>query len=375
VTSVAIVPACSRRERRRFVRLPAQLYRDQPRWMPLLERDVRRAMDVRHNPFHAEAIAEHFVARDSAGHVLGRVSATIHPAFIRRHGPIAFFGHFECVDDATVAAALLARVEGWALERGFDHVAGPYSYTGTQEAGVLLSSDDAPAAGLLRPFSHAYYPALLEDAGYEVRCRAFSFTWTRDQHGDRIADLRRWADEAAAGTRLTTRGVDMRDFDREVDRLCEVYNRSFHRHPETAEISLATFRHQAHEMRQVVDPDLVRLVEDEGRLVAFALLLPDAAAAMRALDGHLNPLRLLQAQRLVRSSRDAVVVMIGVEPRSFGAGLGRVLAGEIVRCVDEGRYDTLHTTWIHERNWASRAIAERVGAAPAMTYALYEKRI
>jgi hypothetical protein len=344
--------------------------------MPLLERDVLHAMDARHNPFHTEAIAEHFVARDGGGMVLGRVSATIHPAFIRRHGPIAFFGHFECIDDAMVAGALLARVEGWALERGFHHVAGPYSYTGTQEAGVLLPwGESTAAAGLLRPFSQAYYPALLEGAGYGVRCRAFSFSWTRDQHGGRISELRRWADEAAAGTRLTTRGIDMREFDREVDRLCEVYNRSFHRHPETAEISLATFRHQAHEMRQVVDPDLVRLVEDDGRLVAFALLLRDAAAAMRCLDGRMNPLRLLEAQRLIRTSREAVVVMIGAEPRSFGAGLGRVLAGEIVRCVDEGRYDTLHTTWIHERNWASRAIAERVGAAPAMTYALYEKRI
>lgn len=122
-------------------------------------------MDAARTPCHREAHIEHFVARDSGGECVRRISATIHPAHMRRHGPAAFFGHFECNYNARAAQHLLAAVEGWAQERGVAWVHGPCSYAMTQQAGLQVDGFGDPSI-VLQPHNPPYYAELRHAAGY-----------------------------------------------------------------------------------------------------------------------------------------------------------------------------------------------------------------
>src|SRR5574342_1401980 len=142
MSAIEVLPVRTRRDIRDFVNAASVVYRSDPAWVPPLRRTVRHTISADRNPFHREALIEHFVARDKAGIVRGRIAATVHAAYIQRYGPRAFFGFFECTPDQEVAAALLGAVETWAARRQMDSVAGPYTYTGTQEMGLLVSGFD-----------------------------------------------------------------------------------------------------------------------------------------------------------------------------------------------------------------------------------------
>lgn len=60
--AVEIKPVGSRSELNAFIRLPWQLYRGEPNWVPPLLMDVRKRLDRKRNPFFQHAEAEYFLA-------------------------------------------------------------------------------------------------------------------------------------------------------------------------------------------------------------------------------------------------------------------------------------------------------------------------
>jgi hypothetical protein len=98
-------------------------------------------MSPKKNPLFAEADIAYFVAVDNMGTPLGRISATVHHDYNRRFGEDhAFFGFFECEQRSDVSKALFEAVERWAWSRDKRTLLGPYSYTSTQDAALLLEN-------------------------------------------------------------------------------------------------------------------------------------------------------------------------------------------------------------------------------------------
>jgi hypothetical protein len=380
VTAVEVQAVSGRRDRRAYVRVPEALHGADTAWVAPLRRSVNRAMSVRHNPFHHEAAVEHFVAygRGADRRPLGRVAAVIHPAHMDRYGPRAFFGFFETAPDEEVAAALLGAVERWAVERGVFRVAGPYSYTATQEIGLLTDGfDQVPA--VMQPHNPDYYPDLLKACGYERAFDMTCYTWRLGENPGGEDRLLAGGEEILRRHGLTVRSVRMSRYAEELESLRRIYNRSFAQHPQLVPISRPVFSAQAAELRAIIDPRLARIVERDGKPVAFALLVPDLNQVLKAAGGRITPrLALRLATRRdyrLRGVDAAVIVMIGALPEFGGAGFGRVLAGQIVEIARGGHYPVIHTTWIHEDNRWSRVLARKLGSEPSRYYSVFERSI
>ncbi len=377
MADIQVQPVRGRRLRNSYLAVPSLVYRDDPAWVPQLRRSARRMMIPRHNPFHHEACVEHYIARDGRkGTALGRVAAVIHPAYVQRYGSRAFFGFFESVPDQRVASALLRTVEGWAAERGTQVVAGPYSYTSTQEVGLLVDGFGTPPA-LMQPHNPPYYADLLRECGYKTSFESTCYAWEVGQRPDVEDRILAKGDAVARRHGLSVRGVDMRRYDTELESLRRLYNRSFAAHPELTPISRPVFRAQAADLRSIVDPELVRVVQHDGQPVGFVLLVPDLFELLRGGSGRITPglaARLaVRRDYRVRGIGSAVVVMMGAAPEYVGKGLGRVLAAELVRIGRGGRYPRIDTTWVHEQNRWCLALVGQMQSAPAKRYAVFER--
>ncbi len=374
--TVTAVPVRSARDRRDFVALPQRVYGRDARWIAPPAASVRHAMDPGRNPFHREAAIEHFIARDARGTCVGRIAAIIHPAHIRRHGTKAFFGCFELIDDVTVARSLLAKVEAWAEERGIRIVQGPCSYAMTQEAGLLLDGYEQPPA-LLQPYNPAYYGRLLREAGYEVAFHMSTFQVARGSAA--VTEAIRRGGVATAQLGLTARPIDMTRFDEELERIRVCYNLAFAAHPETAAISREVFAEQAGEMKAIVDPRLVRVVEREGVPVAFSVAVPNVFEILAPTQGRLSLGLILRWRQLMKRVRSMVVIMIGGDPEvselraGSAVGMGSCLAAQVGHALDAGPYHTVHTTWIHEDNWRAQALMRAIGAKRTRRYGIFER--
>ena len=377
MTSIEVQPVRGLRDVRQYVAAPQAVYRADPVWVPPLRRTIRRAMSTRHNPFHQEAAVGHFVARER-GRVVGRIAAIVQPTYVDRYGPRAFFGFFESVPDKRVAEALLCTAECWAAEQGMAAICGPYSYTATQEAGLLVDGFDEPSA-LMQPYNPPYYADLLHACGYQPAFEMTAYKWRNAECTEVEDRLIAQGDEVMRHLGLHVRPADLRRYDEELEGLRRIYNQAFAHLPELVPISRPVFRAQAAELRQIIDPDLARIVEHEGRAVGFALLAPNLFEILGECGGRVTPrLALRLATRRhnhIAGIRSAVVVMLGAIPEYFGMGIGRVLAAEILKVGRGGHYATIHTTWMHEQNLWCQQIVRQIRSVPSKRYAVFEKAL
>ncbi|ETZ88812.1 hypothetical protein L829_2382 [Mycobacteroides abscessus MAB_030201_1075] len=263
----------SHRDAKQFIAMPWHIYGDDPRWRPTLRRVMQAKMNSKHNPLHGEVQVENFVAY-RGGSPVGRISAAIDSAYVQRYGECAFFGFFESEDDESIAGALLGEAERWAARRGVTKMVGPFSYTSREEVGLLVSGYDRPPA-LMQPYNPRYYPALVEASGYRKKFDTASYRWHLDGSQDVRQRLVRRADAVMRDQAVTVRSVRMRHYTEELEVLRGLYNDSFAHHPENVPLSREVFSGMAAEMRPLIDPNIVRIVESEGTPVGFLLMLPD----------------------------------------------------------------------------------------------------
>ncbi len=374
---ITVRPVRDRRDLKAFINLPRKIYSGDPMWRAPLKRSLARRMDRSANPFHSEAAVDHFVAYMGGKSSVGRISVAVDPSYTARYGHYAFFGFFESIDDTTVAGALLRTAELWAHRQGMARLTGPYSYSTREEIGILIDGFDQPPT-LMQPHNPPYYARLLSEAGYVTRFDTTCYRWRRgidDAHAERLR--RRGRRVLASGT-IGVRAPDMRCYEAELERLRTIYNDSFHEHPEHVPISSPVFSAMAKELRPLIDPHLIRIVEVDGAAAGFLMMIPDLNEVVPR-SGRLSA-PLLARLLLKRSGRipginTAVVVMIGAAQCRFGEGIGRVIAGEMAEIIAASNYQQVATTWIHEDNRWSNALVAQMKSPPSKRYRVYEKAL
>lgn len=369
-----IVPVRTKQDRKLFAVGARLLHRKTAEYVPPLDSDVMDFTNPDKNPFFREAEIDHFMAVEN-GRLLGRISATVEPRYVDAHGPVGWFGFFDCLDDGEVARALLGTVEDWLRRYGMPRVEGPYSYNATQEFGLLRSGfEQVPA--VMQPHNERYYDDLLRGAGYQPRYTTQTYTW-RKEDADVLERIRERADRTCEQNGLVVRSLDTRRWDAEIEQLWELFLSTFSQQHDMIPMTRTVFDWQFAQLRSFVDPQLLRFVEHDGKPIAFSFLIADVNEVLRKAGGRKRPLFLLRYPWLRRGVTGAVVLMIGVRPGYERLGAGRALAGEIadVALGRVGRYNKVHTTWIHEQNASSRALVNRTGSEPRRTYAVYRKTL
>ena len=370
-----IVSAERGRERRAFLRLPYDLYRDDPAWVPPLLFERRRFLDPRHNAFFAHAEVALFVARRD-GQVVGRISAQRDREEERIAGaPVASFGLFEA-RDCEAAWALLDRAESWARERGAVRLRGPFALSVNQETGLLVEGFNEPPM-LSMPHNRPEYGEWIESRGYSVVQNMYAW---RGRLEDFEEVLRRGAVRARAAGRFTVRTLDPRRLGEEMRRVGAVFNQAWGKawgHIPFTEAELDTL---ASDLKLVGDPRIMLIAEDRGEPVAIAIALPNLNEAIADLNGRLFPLgwaKLLYRLK-VRGLKSMRVAILGVVERLQGmAGfqLRALLLTELHDRAEAAGYRQWEASWVREENRGANHGFAAAGIRRAMTYSVYEKRL
>lgn len=363
------VVAADKRALKEFVEFPYRLYRDDPYWVPPLRIAVNELLDRRKHPFYADAEAEFFLARQN-GKVLGRVGAIIDRGHNRFHEENAgFFGFFECVNDPAVAEALLTRARQWVFDRGAKFMRGPVNPSTNYECGMLVDGFDSSPM-VMTTYNPRYYPTLMEGLGLRKAKDLLAYI----SHADRVKleKIERAARKALAGHGVSVRPINMKDFGAEVERVWEIYQAAWSRNWGFVPMSKNEFRQMGKEMKQILKPELVLIGEAAGRVVGFALALPDVNQALKPAGGSLFPtglLKILYHQRLIKSVR---VLALGVVEEHRASGLAAAFYATLVRNARALGYGDCEMSWILEDNVLMNRSLVVMGAKRYKTYRIYE---
>jgi hypothetical protein len=163
----------NRKQARDFLHLPFRIYADVPQWVPPLEMDAKRMLDLRRNPFFRHSEAAFFLAYKGDIPV-GRIAALNNRHYNDfNHSRTAFFWLFESKDSLEVASGLFEAAFAWARSQGLAQIVGPKGFTPLDGFGLLVKGfEHRPAFGL--PYNPAYYAPLIEAQGFTVQAEADS---------------------------------------------------------------------------------------------------------------------------------------------------------------------------------------------------------
>lgn len=317
--SVSIVKVSRRKDLRKFIDFPKNLYRDNPCWVPPLRADEFKTFNPRRNGAYEYCEAECFLAYRGK-RIVGRVAAIINN---RANGiwgeKTVRFGWFDLIDDQEVCDCLLNAVAQWGLERGCSTVKGPLGFTDMDKEGSLVEGYD-----VLCPFTCLYnYPY------YDTRIKASGFAkdtdWTQKEFEvsnelpsvfkfNRIVESR----YGLHVPRLRHLGKEWKYYGMEIFRM---YNHAFAPLYEVSPLSERQMSDYINSYIPIVNPDYIILCLDrDGKPVGFIFCVPTLSKAIQKSGGRLFPSGIFRIYHALRHNDTLEALIMGVLPDYQGRG-------------------------------------------------------
>ncbi len=375
-TRIEIRPAVSRLDRNQFVRLPWQIYRDDPAWAPPLLMERKEFIDPRKHPFYIHGAAVPLIAW-RAGRPVGRILVSDDPLFNAHHGDnVGCFGMFESIDDQAVADSLLDAAVNWLAARGRSRIMGPIDYSMNYSCGLLIDGFDTPPRVMMN-HNPPYYARLLEAWGLTKAKDLYAWWFTTD---NRIEQWRPRVERIVARSGVTVRPLRRNDLTADILRCRDIYNGAWADNWGDVPMTLAEFNHLAKFLMHLAIPELIFIAEAKGRPVGFSMTLPDFNEAARSINGRLFPfglpIGLIRFYRNLKRIKTGRLLALGVIPEFRRQGIAELL---ILRTFDYGTKEIGLTgaelSWTLEDNSLINRTIEAVGGHRYKTYRIYQKAI
>lgn len=372
---VEVAPVRSRRELRRFIDLPFQLYADAPQWVPPLVSERKRHLSPKHNPFFEHAEAEYFLAHRD-GEVAGRICAHVDWRLNEfQDAGWGLFGFFDAIDDPEVARALLESAEGWVRDYDCTRLVGPFDFTTNHESGLLVEGHEH-APQILENWHHPYYAGLLEGCGLAKDMDLLKWEILRSSEDRVLEVIYDLAGRLEPEHGITIRHMRKRDFEDEMRRFVEVYNSAWERNWAFVPLTDAEIEHYARELRPILEEEWTWVAERDGETVGVALTLLDYNKVLAAIgNGRLLPFGWLRALRAARHIDEIRVFALGVKPEYQHCGVAAGFYAEHWQRSLERGIQRAETGWILETNEAMNRAMEALGGDVVKRYRVYGKTL
>jgi GNAT superfamily N-acetyltransferase len=366
-----VKPVETSRERKQFLELPWQTNRGDPHWVPPLRQNQVELVGFRHHPFYQDAEGQAFLALQD-GRPAGRVLAIVNHAHNRVHKENrGFFGFFESIDDAEVAAGLFAAVRQWLAERGITQFRGPVNPSLNYDCGLLIEGFETPPYFMMT-HNPPYYQRLIEGCGLAKVEDMFAFWGHIGQLQTMDKKLHFIWEECNRRFNIKLRRMDRAHFDRDVRIFLDIYNQSLAGTWGFTPLSQGEINHMAANLKRLIVPEMTTIAEIDGRPVGAQFGLLDYNQRIKQIDGKLFPfgfLRLLWNKRGIKRIR---LISTNVIPEYQKWGLGLVIAARIIPEVRAWGIEEAEFSWVLESNRLSFGTLQRGGLKITKRYRLFD---
>jgi len=363
----------SRGDLRRYIRLPARLHRNHPKWVPPIYMDERTYYNPKKNrPFGYSDVVLYLAWRD--GEAVGRIMGIInHRVNEFRREKNARFAWLESPNEPEVAHALLASVESWARARGMENVVGPLGFTDQEPEGLLIEGFDKEPT-IATYYNFPWLVDLVESAGYakEVDYLVYHLSVVDGVHPRYEKICRRLA--ARGGYRLVEfrKRRELRPW---VRRILALMNESFVDIYGYAPLDEVEMDELARKYIPLLDPRFVKLVEKDGTVLAFIIAMPNIDEGLRRSRGRMFPFGILHILSAMKRSKQLDLLLGAIKPGFRGRGLDAMLATAMMRSAHDSGFELIDTHLELEGNTLVRSEMLRFDARVAKKHRVYKKTL
>jgi GNAT superfamily N-acetyltransferase len=363
MSEIKITPLTTRKDRRRFLTFPWQIYRNDPLWVPPLLPERSNVIDPAKGVFFQRGEAEFFLAYKD-----GKLAGTIclgedPPTNLARNRRECIFGFLEYIEDYEVFTALMEHARHWALARELDTLYGPWNLDYEDSYGVLVEGRDAPPA-LMCGHTPSYYRVFMERFGF-TPARAQNLALRMNlQDSPQFQRLMRLSERTKKRGDVIIREADFDRWQEEIDLVHNLLNRALAHlgdsigwHREALEAMLEPFK-------SIADPSFILFADVDGETVGFLPGLPNLNEILIDVNGLRYPwdaLKLLWLMKF-RVPRSMTVKSILVLPEHWNTGVTIQLVATMLKKAQARGYDWVDLSITSADNPTSVLTAEKMGA-------------
>ena len=335
--AVILKQVLSRRDLRKFVDFPNRLYKGNPYFVPKLFTDEIATLDPKKNPAYDFSESRLYLAYKD-GELAGRVAAIInHKANEKWNHKEMRFGWIDFIDDREVSAALIGKVIEYGREKGMDTVVGPLGFTDFDPEGMLVEGFDQLCTMALI-YNHPYYPEHLEAMGFTKEIDWVEYKiFIPKQVPERIAQVARIVEERydIHVRKITRKEVKKENMGQRIFGLInETYGHLYNFTP----LPPALIDKYVNDYLGLLDLKYITLLERQGELVGYGIIMPSIVRALQKCRGKLFPFGWYHLLRSMyfKHEPNVEMLLVGVKPEYRG-GLA-VLFNEFIPLANKAGF-------------------------------------
>jgi GNAT superfamily N-acetyltransferase len=373
MSEIKIIKVENQNDLMRFIKFQWEIYADDKKWVPPLIMDRKKLLNKEKNPFYQHAEADFFLA-ERDGKLVGRIGAITNQLHNKYHNDkVGFFGFFECINDQSVANVLFDTARKWLKEHGMTEMRGPANPSSNDEYAMLVDGfDDEPR--LLMTYNPRYYLDLCENYGLKKAKDLYAYKLESDKVLS-SEKMKRVADLARQRAKLKITQLNMKEFDKELEKVKDVYNKAWAPNWGFVPMTDAEIDAMAKDLKPLVEPSLVLFGEIEGKVIGFALVMLDYNQIFKSMNGKLFPFGFLKLYTQKKKITWSRIITLGIIPEYQKRGLDATFYYEIVTRARKLGILLGEASWILEDNEMMNRGANVMNGELYKKYRMYEMKI
>lgn len=342
--NVCIKKVSTKKELKKFINFPLNLYNGNEQYVPEMANDVRDSFNPEKNHGLKFTEVQAFIA-EKDGEVVGRIAGIINSRANKKwNTSVVRFGYIDFIDDLDVSKALLDTVAKWGKERGMTEIQGPLGITDFDKEGMLVEDFDR-LGSMIDIYNYPYYPKHMEAHGYykivdwlQIRVEIPSEIPLRYA---RVAKL------SSEMYGLKVRKVTLQEaFNGEGRRVFELMNQAYAPLFGYSSFTPNQVDYFLKMYLPVADMDLIPLVENEkGELVAAAVTMASMSRALQKSKGKLFPTGWWHMLKALKIKHEDTVnmMLIAVRPDMQGLGVNALIFNDLIPIYNKKGYKYAET--------------------------------
>ena len=334
----------TKREFKKFVKFPTELYKDNKNYVPPLELDELNLTNPKKNASFEESEAVYYLAYKD-GKVVGRIAGIICRLYNEKNNTKRVrFSRFDLIDDEEVAKALFEAVEGWAKSKGMEDIHGPLGFNDLEREGLLTYGFDKLGT-YQGSYNADYYEKHVVNNGYEPDARWVEWRLP-------VPEVVNEKCHKMAGVIEKRYGFYEKQF-KSTNEIIKKYGKKFFELLDecykdlygTMPFSEKLVDQTIDLFKLVLDKRYISIILDkDGEMAGFGVAYPSLATAIQKSKGRFLPFGIFRMLKAIKCPHTLELALIAVKPKYQSMGVTAIIINNIMtRIIENGHIEYCDT--------------------------------
>jgi hypothetical protein len=347
-----------------FLKLPIDIYKNDPNWIQPLDKDIVEVFDDKKNKAFRTGKLQRWILNDENGKTIGRIAAFTNTKYKNKGDdiPVGCMGFFECINDKNAATLLLDTAKKWLQTQGMHAMDGPVNF-GERDKwwGLVTKGFMQPLYGM--NYNPPYYVSFFEDYGFKVFFEQVCFSMKSKEPLEKKIWERH--SEVEKDSKFSSSHLYKKDLKKYAIDFVTVYNKAWAGHGGLKQMPEAQAILMFNKMKPIMDEKIIWYAYYDNEPVAIFINLPDLNQWFKYLYGKfsfLQKIKFVLAKQFTKNKKFNGLVF-GVIPEWQGKGVDGYIIAEAAKYIqsDACPYEDYEMQWIGDFNPKMLNVAASLG--------------